>query len=815
MIELYLATLLFGVGTYFGRNTKIPVMKNMAAIRDKNINSSENNKKPKNLVVYNKQNDKNIFDLEKEYGKSLDSKCRKILPRDFTGLLNKKSQSEYEKKKISEANYLNEIDSEILKYEPENNRVIKSKLTGNNIELSNFTKSSTIAKDGSAEDNSMNNWALPHFGGRATQSMKVDSFQNKLETFTGSSKYNFHKKEIKPLFKPNKNIAFNNGSPIYNNNVKDRYIQSNNRNTELPFEQQKVGRGIGQNYGKNGVGGFHQFEIQDIAKPKNVDELRTLSNPKTTYKQPVLSGKGISSRSANVNVKKHRPDKFYTNSPSRYFKTPGANLKGKSPEKFILKSTGRSISKQIVGSAAPGSNIKPYKTPNFKRSTRNNYVNSGVRNLHVSGAWEETDELSDYGKKGIKLSPNERDTTQNKPQTLNFVESVKAIISPLLDKMKKTRKENIIGNPNPEGYLNVNIPNKQTLYDPNDIARTTIKETTLHETGDQNITHIKKQTLYDPNDIAKTTVKETTLYESGDQNITHIKKQTIYDPNDIAKTTIKETTIHNTQDGQIKGPIKMTIYDPNDISKTTIKETTLYESGDGNIRPSRPEKSPNYNIDAPKGTIKETTIDNIHNTNVSYSRGDGYGYLSNEYNAPATQKQFLSDNEYNGNIHSGQNNKGGYLSNEYEAPATQKQFLSDNEYTGSANSVNKASQDYSSARNMITNALKEEVAKGRSFSQHGSKVYNGEDYMNVLNKKQNATINYQNQSNISTTYQKIPGKETTNLTTKRVPLTNIPEIERTNPKVLEQLNSNPLAISINRNSENVIETDYTTDEDFF
>ena len=781
MIELYLAILLFGVGTYFGRNTKRPVMKNMAAIRDKNLNKN-NGKKTKNLVVYNRSNEKDILDLEKEYGEKLDSKCREILPRDFNGLLNKKSQEEYEKRKLAEVRSTQDIDNEILKYEPKDNKSIKSKLTGTDISINKFTKSSTVGKDGNSEDDTMNNWALPYFGGKATQSMKVESFQNKLETFTGASKFNYHKKETKPLFVPNKNVSFINGSPIYNDNVKNRFVQSNYRNTELPFEQQKVARGVGQNYGNDGVGGFHQYEIQDIVRPKNVDELRTLSNPKTTYKQPVLSGKGISARSANVNVKKYKPDKFYTNSPNRYFKTNGANLKGKAPESFILKNTGRSISKQIVGAASPNSNVKPSKTPNFKRSTRNNYINSGLRNLYVSGAWKEDGELSDYGKKGINLAPNERDTTQNRPQTLNLVDSVKAIMAPLLDKMKKTRKENIIGNPNAEGYVNVNVPNKQTVYDPNDIARTTIKETTLHDVGDQ--------------------------------NLTYINKQTVYDPNDIAKTTIKETTIHNTQDSAIKGPIKFTVYDPNDIAKTTIKETTLHESGDGNLRPTRPEKSPNYDIDAPKNTIKETTIDNIHHTNVNYNRGDGYGYLTNEFDAPATQKQFTSNIEYGGNVHNAQNNKGGYLSNEYDAPATLKQLTSDNEYTGSANSANKATQDYSASKNMITNALKETVAKGRTFTQHGSKKFNGEEYMNVLNKKQNATINYQETYNVSKTYQKIPGKEISQSTTRRVPLANIPDIERTNPTVLNQLDSNPYAISINRNPQNIIETDYTTDEDF-
>ena len=45
-------------------------------------------------------------------------------------------------------------------------------------------------------------------------------------------------------------------------------------------------------------------------------------------------------------------------------------------------------------------------------------------------------------------------------------------------------------------------------------------------------------------------------------------------------------------------------------------------------------------------------------------------------------------------------------------------------------------------------------------------------------------------------------------------MANIPDIERTNPKVLEQLDTNPFALSINRTPQSVIETDYTTDDDF-
>ena len=94
-----------------------------------------NKKKGYGFIEPETENEKDVLDLEKEYGEQLDSKCREILPRDFNGLLNKKSQEEYEKRKIAEANYSDDIDNEILKYEPKNNKFIKSKLTGTNISI--------------------------------------------------------------------------------------------------------------------------------------------------------------------------------------------------------------------------------------------------------------------------------------------------------------------------------------------------------------------------------------------------------------------------------------------------------------------------------------------------------------------------------------------------------------------------------------------------------------------------------------------------------------------------------------------------------
>jgi len=398
------------------------------------------------------------------------------------------------------------------------------------------------------------------------------------------------------------------------------------------------------------------------------------------------------------------------------------------------------------------------------------------------------------------LPPNERDVTQKRTHTTNFVTMVKSIIAPLQDKIRGTRKDFIVGNPNPEGYVGASIPSKQTVYDPNDIAKTTVKETTLEYDHEGNVRGPQKQTVHDPNDIARTTVKETTLEYDHEGNVMGPKRQTVYDPNDIARTTIKETTVHSKMQTVVSGAKKVTVYDPNDVARTTIKETTEVNKQNGFLKDQIPNKPINYDIQAPKTTIKETTSDNKHVNNVSYVRGDGKGYLSNEFFAPATLKQLTSDNEYEGNIYSSLFSSGGYLSNEFYAPATIKQYTSDFEYMGSASSNNKASTSYASAYNAITNSLREKTLKGRAPTQNGVKVFNGGgNAINVAYKKQGTNVSTDKTLRISRVAQQNRDAKSENITAYRTPLSNKSQKERYNPAQLNMLRKNPYAISLNRN----------------
>ena len=292
--------------------------------------------------------------------------------------------------------------------------------------------------------------------------------------------------------------------------------------------------------------------------PKSVDELRTLNNPKLTYKGKVLAGKNISQRGMEGKVFKHRPDTFYINTPDRYNTTTGAVLKETKRPCIMLKDTNR-------------------------KDTSVEY--KGIAKVS-------TDKAGDYGKAGIELPPTEREITGTRTHVSNVSSVVKAIIAPIMDVMKPTKKENCEGNNRQAGNFSTAV-SKLKVHDPNDVARTTLKEAYIHDTRTPNFgTEVKKHIVYDPDDIAKTTTKELT--------------------EDKVKTG-NFATEHD----------KHIVYDPEDIARRTTKEMTIYDDH--------------------KGIVSRNVI------------GSGDGYIVSSAHAPNTNKQFTSDHEYIGHVNTAEN----------------------------------------------------------------------------------------------------------------------------------------------------------------
>ena len=422
------------------------------------------------------------------------------------------------------------------------------------------------------------------------RTQNTESFQNKslLDFHTGRNEFFHPKKERKPLFAPTPDLGHVCGAPAPQDRELERYIASNKKSNILPFEKIRVGPGLNKGFTSTPTGGFHDLDQRDYAMPKSTDQLRTANNPKLQYKGRVTSGKSnIDNRGMIGEVIKTTPDSFYINDGvERAFTTTGAYVKDTQRPTVLVKDTNRQCTSnnEYTGVAEAMTNKQATHRSMIKESTRQNYYTDGVRNATAADNWT-NDNMGDYGRKGLFLPAQEREVTGLRTHVSNVSSILKAFTAPLMDSLKTTKKENVIGNPNAVGYSKTAIYKGQ-VYDPNDVARTTIKETLIHDERAGN-------------------------YNRGDS-----LKPTLYDPNDVARTTIKETLIHDSRTGHY------------DRSVTQ----------------------------------------------------DGQGYLTNEQEAPNTNRQFTSDWEYegiaNGNAEVGGQGQG-YLINEQEEQNTKRKFTTD------------------------------------------------------------------------------------------------------------------------------------------
>ena len=364
--------------------------------------------------------------------------------------------------------------------------------------------------------------------------------------------YYCKKKETTPFFNNFKNLSTLNVKKNINDQTQERIYTSKNRKGELPFEQIRVGQGISGQYDSKPQGGFHDPNIRELVKPKTIEELRSLSNPKLQFKGRIISGKkpnNIPNKEYIGEVSKNRPETVFSHGHNRLFKTTGANLKQTMLKKFEAKPTNRQHSKQFIG-IAKGDN-KQKSDINVQKSRKNNFKNKQPSNKTSSNQWNEKSKLSNYGKESFISYPNERDITQKRTYKSNIVTSFKAIIAPIIDKIKDTKKQEVELNNRPEGNFSLNGPKKMTAYDPNDIARTTIKETTIDNNRKGVADGNNKPTIYKHDTLPKITIRNTLDFVDCNVNLNPVgvnKNKTF--SNQPIKTTVKQTTIDNKYIGQ-------------------------------------------------------------------------------------------------------------------------------------------------------------------------------------------------------------------------------------------------------------------------
>jgi len=661
-------------------------------------------------------------------------------------------------------------------------------LTGDPIDPNNFT----------------HNNQQPFFGAAVKQNVDEFSTHGIFENFTGQQDNYKKKQELGPLFQPQKNMSNVYGTQTQDGFMLDRYYVSNIRSNETPIEKVYVGPGLNQGYTSQPSGGFQQADAQDYAMPKTVDELRVKTKPKMSYFGRVVSGQKIAKPTKIGTVYKNRPDTFYINEPDRYFTTTGAVTAPEQRPCIITKYTNRKTTelKTRKGSAAPThGSVAPVRSK-YKISEKISYTGGGPRNADSTGQWSIMGMLgfgddktpNDYGKKAMKLRNTNRLETGQKTVVLNRKNPNELGEARNGQETKKTKKQTTIIS----DYNSNLVGHKEgVVYDPNDVARTTIKETNIHNNHDGFMNmEGQKGVVYDPNDIARTTIKETNIHNTheGFMNVDG-QKGVVYDPSDVTRKTVKETTIDNSYIGAISSFIKGWVKDPIDSPRVTMKQTTSKNKRAANIG-SRQKNSYIANKEPARTTVKETTM--AHNVLGIATQGRGDGHLTTGVQVHDTIRQDTSV-YYVGDATGPE--AGGYEVTEVQAPDTLRQSTSDIEYYGGAGNDGTGGKpmSYADIYNAEIKALRGEQDEGYTPGAMGPSQGVDPNSINLTTSKigdiQNKYIQERGvQSN--KVYNSLPQITPCNVTQTKEIVPNEPLADRINPVILDAFKSNPYSQSL-------------------
>lgn len=371
----------------------------------------------------------------------------------------------------------------------------------------------TMAGEEMAPETFTHNNMQPFFRGSMRQNVDPMANHSRLENYTGISEFWANKKEVECFFEPTANFAHVCGMPDNTDFYTDHLQAPKARRNDFPIEQIQVGKGLGQGFTATPSGGFQQGSTLDYIRPKNVDELRVATKPKLELQIPVQGpAKMISKRAEMGAFEKHRPDTFYEQTSDMLLRTTGA----------VSKETGRPIV-----SLKPTSRV----------DTHTEYQGAATAKTTQPGRGDD----DDFGKSTVQVYDNERQVTQTRTVVSNLTSTVKAIVAPLLDIVRHNTKEYTVDAPRTFGNMQAQIPSKPTTYDPvNHMMRTTIKETTIHDT---NVANLKgpEQVVASYLDEAKKTVRETLPVEDQVRNVSsHVYRVTVYNA-EAAKKTVRET----------------------------------------------------------------------------------------------------------------------------------------------------------------------------------------------------------------------------------------------------------------------------------
>ena len=620
--------------------------------------------------------------------------------------------------------------------------VVRSNLLGRDVPIERFTHNNMV----------------PFYGGKVKQSTVDDAFSDKLEAFTGgfSLRPQGRKQEAAPSFSPAPQGVMGSGGRAApsSDDAREAWLStmqpSRNRANEAPggLSPEIVGRaGVA-----GGQTGDVYYDMRQHAVDRGVDELRAASHPKLSFEGRVLPGKGttLDERAPLPTVRERtfKPLVEEMTGVDQLLRTTGAVIAdARRPDDLRdIRPNNRmttTAASGYVGAAGGGAFVAadareaadPFRT-----------YKAQLGAPQVGPAAAPATRTGDHGRSSVLVYGNNRDVTTVAAPTVNLVSAFKALVAPLQDALRTTKKEsNDVDAWRAFGNAAGGVE-KMTVYDASDVARTTIKQlTAAAEAPLGNLVGgagVSRLTAYDASDVARTTIKQlTAAAEAPLGNLVGgagVSRLTVYDPDQVMRTGRGETTLAEAPLGNLVGGAgvsKMTMYDPSDVARTTRMQTTLQDTplglprggprAEGGVQaPFDPEawRPPTTLRDVIAGSGRAGPQDGSVGALAGRAAGAYAGSAS--FSAPTTQRE-VSEGEagtaFGGAA--GLLKGGGYAVAPDDVRDTQKQILSDHDYFGGSVGVGAAKQSsHDSADAMRSDDTQEMLLQGREPTLSSVKV---------------------------------------------------------------------------------------------
>lgn len=344
-------------------------------------------------------------------------------------------------------------------------------LAGNNIDTADFKHNNMV----------------PYFGAKIRGHSGSAQEQSILDNMVGAGSETINKQEQAPMFKPEDNMQWAHGMPNHTDFYRERQYKGKVINNIKPWDSQQVGPGLNNGYNTAGTDGFNSgMTSRDTWMPKNVDELRVETNPKQTYNLYGYEGplrNSIQNRGEIGKTMKNLPDTYFLNDPDRYFTTTGIEKKQTLQPLQEMPVVNRSTtSTEYTGNAMSGI-YKSKANEIYEPLAKNNHSYGSLTGPISTQQKEAT--TGDYGIDGYNLNVNNRNTT-SQPPLMGVNRIINSITAPVINSLRHTRKENVIGNIRENGNIQQRVPGEYVV-NVHDTPKTTNKEMLIDKENHLNI----------------------------------------------------------------------------------------------------------------------------------------------------------------------------------------------------------------------------------------------------------------------------------------------------------------------------------------